>query len=177
MEIDPDAFNREGDRIRRLARAGHIRQRQVAIGRRNPERRLTRRLTPSRSHQLRLISGSRTIQDTPAGTPADSKDTPRFAELSGVRPMIETYSPEKAGEAYARTIRNSKQPENKMNGRGGAIRTPDPLRPRQVRYQAALRPDIKGFRMNQLAFQREFRENGKRICQAQLHLPSQHCQS
>jgi hypothetical protein len=28
-----------------------------------------------------------------------------------------------------------------FNGRGGAIRTPDPLRPRQVRYQAALRPD------------------------------------
>ena len=30
-------------------------------------------------------------------------------------------------------------------GRGGAIRTPDPLRPRQVRYQAALRPDILCF--------------------------------
>ncbi len=30
-------------------------------------------------------------------------------------------------------------------GRGGAIRTPDPLRPRQVRYQAALRPDISTF--------------------------------
>ena len=27
-------------------------------------------------------------------------------------------------------------------GRGGQIRTGDPLRPRQVRYQAALRPDI-----------------------------------
>jgi hypothetical protein len=27
------------------------------------------------------------------------------------------------------------------NGRGGGIRTRDPLRPRQVRYQAALRPD------------------------------------
>ena len=27
-------------------------------------------------------------------------------------------------------------------GRGGQIRTADPLRPRQVRYQAALRPDI-----------------------------------
>ena len=27
-------------------------------------------------------------------------------------------------------------------GRGGGIRTHDPLRPRQVRYQAALRPDI-----------------------------------
>ncbi len=31
---------------------------------------------------------------------------------------------------------------NERFGRGGAIRTPDPLRPRQVRYQAALRPDI-----------------------------------
>ena len=29
-------------------------------------------------------------------------------------------------------------------GRGGVIRTHDPLRPRQVRYQAALRPDING---------------------------------
>ena len=28
------------------------------------------------------------------------------------------------------------------NGRGDWIRTSDPLRPRQVRYQAALRPDI-----------------------------------
>ena len=28
-------------------------------------------------------------------------------------------------------------------GRGDWIRTSDPLRPRQVRYQAALRPDIK----------------------------------
>ncbi len=27
------------------------------------------------------------------------------------------------------------------NGRGDRIRTYDPLRPRQVRYQAALRPD------------------------------------
>jgi hypothetical protein len=28
-------------------------------------------------------------------------------------------------------------------GRGGRIRTADPLRPRQVRYQAALRPDLR----------------------------------
>ena len=28
-----------------------------------------------------------------------------------------------------------------MNGRGGEIRTPDPLLPKQMRYQAALRPD------------------------------------
>ena len=28
-----------------------------------------------------------------------------------------------------------------LNGRGGGIRTPDPLLPKQMRYQAALRPD------------------------------------
>ena len=28
-----------------------------------------------------------------------------------------------------------------FNGRGGGIRTPDPLVPNQMRYQAALRPD------------------------------------
>ena len=27
------------------------------------------------------------------------------------------------------------------NGRGGEIRTPDPLLPKQMRYQTALRPD------------------------------------
>src|SRR5271157_3660618 len=45
-----------------------------------------------------LIFGSRTIQGWAAGTPADSEDTLRFAELSGVRPMIETYPLEKAAE-------------------------------------------------------------------------------
>ncbi len=34
------------------------------------------------------------------------------------------------------------------NGRGGGIRTRDPLRPRQVRYQAALRPDYQLFYCN-----------------------------
>ncbi|MGH9502856.1 MAG: alcohol dehydrogenase [Terriglobales bacterium] len=51
-----------------------------------------------------LINGSKTIQGWIAGTPADSEDTLRFAELSGVRPMIETYPLEKAGEAYARMM-------------------------------------------------------------------------
>jgi hypothetical protein len=32
-----------------------------------------------------------------------------------------------------------------MNGRGGEIRTPDPLVPNQMRYQAALRPDFYHF--------------------------------
>ena len=31
---------------------------------------------------------------------------------------------------------------NLKNGRGGGIRTPDPLLPKQMRYQAALRPDV-----------------------------------
>jgi D-arabinose 1-dehydrogenase-like Zn-dependent alcohol dehydrogenase len=53
---------------------------------------------------LQLISGSRTIQGWAAGTPADSEDTLRFAELTGVRPMIETYPLEKAAEAYARMM-------------------------------------------------------------------------
>jgi D-arabinose 1-dehydrogenase-like Zn-dependent alcohol dehydrogenase len=53
---------------------------------------------------VQLISGSRTIQGWAAGTPADSEDTLHFAELSGVRPMIETYPLEQAAEAYARMI-------------------------------------------------------------------------
>jgi D-arabinose 1-dehydrogenase-like Zn-dependent alcohol dehydrogenase len=53
---------------------------------------------------IQLITGSRTIQGWAAGTAADSEDTLRFAELSGVRPMIETYPLEKAGEAFARMM-------------------------------------------------------------------------
>ena len=58
---------------------------------------------------IQLISGSRTIQGWAAGTPADSEDTLRFAELSGVRPMIETYPLEKAAEAYARMMSGKAQ--------------------------------------------------------------------
>jgi D-arabinose 1-dehydrogenase-like Zn-dependent alcohol dehydrogenase len=56
-----------------------------------------------------LINGSRTIQGWAAGTAADSEDTLRFAELSGVRPMIETYPLEKAAEAYARMMSGKAQ--------------------------------------------------------------------
>jgi len=58
---------------------------------------------------VQLISGSKTIQGWAAGTPADSEDTLRFAELSGVRPMIETYPLEKAAEAYARMMSGNAQ--------------------------------------------------------------------
>jgi D-arabinose 1-dehydrogenase-like Zn-dependent alcohol dehydrogenase len=53
---------------------------------------------------VQLITGSRSFQGWLTGTPADSEDTLRFAELSGVRPMIETYPLEKADEAYARMM-------------------------------------------------------------------------
>jgi D-arabinose 1-dehydrogenase-like Zn-dependent alcohol dehydrogenase len=58
---------------------------------------------------LQLISGSRTIQGWASGTPTDSEDTLRFAELTGVRPMIETYPLEKAAEAYARMMSGNAQ--------------------------------------------------------------------
>jgi len=53
---------------------------------------------------LQLIVGTKSIQGTAAGTPAGEEDTVKFAELTGVRPMIETYPLEKAGEAYARMM-------------------------------------------------------------------------
>jgi len=53
---------------------------------------------------VQLISGVRNIQGWAAGTPIDSEDTLRFSELTGVRPMIETYPLEKAAEAYARMM-------------------------------------------------------------------------
>jgi D-arabinose 1-dehydrogenase-like Zn-dependent alcohol dehydrogenase len=58
---------------------------------------------------IQLISGSRSLQGWAAGTPTDSEDTLRFAELTGVRPMIETYPLEKAAEAYARMMSGNAQ--------------------------------------------------------------------
>jgi len=58
---------------------------------------------------VQLISGSRTIQGWASGIPTDSEDTLRFAELTGVRAMIETYPLEKADEAYARMLSGDAQ--------------------------------------------------------------------
>jgi D-arabinose 1-dehydrogenase-like Zn-dependent alcohol dehydrogenase len=58
---------------------------------------------------IQLIFGVKSIQGWAAGTPADSEDTLHFAELSGVRPMIETYPLEKAGEAYDRMMSGKAQ--------------------------------------------------------------------
>ena len=58
---------------------------------------------------VQLIRGSKSVQGWASGIPTDSEDTLRFAELTGVRPMIETYPLEKADEAYARMMSGKAQ--------------------------------------------------------------------
>ena len=58
---------------------------------------------------LQLIAGSHAMQGWWSGTPTDSEDTLNFAELTGVRPMIETYPLEKAAEGYARMMSGKAQ--------------------------------------------------------------------
>lgn len=53
---------------------------------------------------IQLIFGMRSLQGWASGIPTDSEDTLRFAELTGVRPMIEKYPLVKAGDAYARMM-------------------------------------------------------------------------
>jgi D-arabinose 1-dehydrogenase-like Zn-dependent alcohol dehydrogenase len=56
-----------------------------------------------------LIFGSHAIQGWAAGPPAESEDTLKFAELTGVRPMIETYPLDRAEDAYARMMSGKAQ--------------------------------------------------------------------
>jgi D-arabinose 1-dehydrogenase-like Zn-dependent alcohol dehydrogenase len=58
---------------------------------------------------VQLITGSRRLQGWASGTTADEEDTLRFAELSGVRPMIETCPLDKAAEGYARMMSGKAQ--------------------------------------------------------------------
>src|SRR5213595_1119772 len=51
---------------------------------------------------IQLIFGTRMIEGWAAGCPADTEDALNFAELSGVRPLTETYPLGKAAEGYAR---------------------------------------------------------------------------
>jgi len=64
---------------------------------------------PIEATPVQLIFGSRSIQGWASGTAVDSEDTLRFAELSGVRPMVETFPLEKAAEAYARMLSGNAQ--------------------------------------------------------------------
>jgi len=51
-----------------------------------------------------LIFGSHEIHGWASGPPAETEDCLHFSELTGVRPMIETYPLERAEEAYARMM-------------------------------------------------------------------------
>ena len=53
---------------------------------------------------FQLLFGRRRIQGWSAGIPTDSEDTLHFAEMTGVRPMIEKYPLAKAAEGYARMM-------------------------------------------------------------------------
>ena len=59
---------------------------------------------PIEASPVALIFGRRNLQGWPSGIPTDSEDTLRFAEMTGVQPMIEKYPLEKAAEAYARMM-------------------------------------------------------------------------
>ncbi len=61
-------------------------------------------LDPLEVPPLQLIFGRKRIQGWSAGIPTDSEDTLRFAEMTGVRPMIEKYPVAKAAEGYARMM-------------------------------------------------------------------------
>ena len=61
-------------------------------------------LDPIEVTPVQLIFGNRNLQGWASGIPTDSEDTLRFAEMSGVRPMIEKYPLAKAAEAYARMM-------------------------------------------------------------------------
>ena len=56
-----------------------------------------------------LIFGRKRIQGWSAGIPTDSEDTLRFAEMTGVRAMIEKYPLTKAAEAYDRMMSGKAQ--------------------------------------------------------------------
>jgi D-arabinose 1-dehydrogenase-like Zn-dependent alcohol dehydrogenase len=58
---------------------------------------------------IQLIFGRKRIQGWSSGIPTDSEDTLRFAELTGVRPMIEKIPLAKAAEGYARMMSGKAQ--------------------------------------------------------------------
>jgi len=58
---------------------------------------------------IQVIQGKKNIQGWASGIPTDSEDTLHFAEMTGVRPMIEKYPLAKAGEAYARMMSGKAQ--------------------------------------------------------------------
>jgi D-arabinose 1-dehydrogenase-like Zn-dependent alcohol dehydrogenase len=61
-------------------------------------------LEPLPLQTLHMLGGRHSIKGWPSGTCVDSEDTMKFAVLTGVRPMIETFPLEQAQAAYDRMI-------------------------------------------------------------------------
>ena len=64
---------------------------------------------PVEVNVLSMIFNRSGLRGWPSGIPTDSEDTLRFAEMTGVRPMIEKYPLEKAAEGYARMMSGKAQ--------------------------------------------------------------------
>jgi D-arabinose 1-dehydrogenase-like Zn-dependent alcohol dehydrogenase len=62
--------------------------------------------TPMPLNTSALIGKRTGLYGWPSGSSIDSEDTMRFAAMTGVRPMTETFPLEQAGEAYDRMISN-----------------------------------------------------------------------
>ena len=56
-----------------------------------------------------MIQGSKRIQGWASGIPTDSEDTLRFAELTGIRPMIEKFPLDRVNDAYAHMMSGKAQ--------------------------------------------------------------------
>jgi D-arabinose 1-dehydrogenase-like Zn-dependent alcohol dehydrogenase len=56
-----------------------------------------------------MIQGSKRIQGWASGIPTDSEDTLRFAELTGVRPMIEKFPLDRVNDAYSHMMSGKAQ--------------------------------------------------------------------
>jgi D-arabinose 1-dehydrogenase-like Zn-dependent alcohol dehydrogenase len=64
---------------------------------------------PIEAAPTHLIRGKKNIQGWYSGIATDAEDTLRFAEMSGVRAMIEKFPLEKAAEGYARMMSGKAQ--------------------------------------------------------------------
>jgi D-arabinose 1-dehydrogenase-like Zn-dependent alcohol dehydrogenase len=62
--------------------------------------------TPMQLNTAGLIGKRTGIYGWPSGSPIDSEDTMKFSAMTGVRPMTETFSLERAQEAYDRMMSN-----------------------------------------------------------------------
>ncbi|HKN47447.1 MAG TPA: alcohol dehydrogenase [Candidatus Polarisedimenticolia bacterium] len=61
---------------------------------------------PIQVSPIQLIRGRKSIRGWASGHPADSEETMKFAVLTGVRPMIETYPLARAAQALERMMTN-----------------------------------------------------------------------